>query len=49
MKNIFETLDNNYILFENKSINVIIDNSDKLWFNYNQLARSKCYDFKKLY
>ena len=40
MKNIFETLDNNYILFENKSINVIIDNSDKLWFNYNQLARS---------
>ena len=38
MKNIFETLDNNYILFENKSINVIIDNSDKLWFNYNQLA-----------
>ena len=47
MKNIFETLDNNYILFENKSINVIIDNSDKLWFNYNQLARSIGYSDPK--
>ncbi len=47
MKNILETLDENYILFENKSINVIIDNSDKLWFNYNQLAKSIGYSDPK--
>jgi len=33
MTNIFETLDENYILFENKIIIVIIYNSEKLWFN----------------
>lgn len=37
MKNIFETLEENYILFENTIINVIIDNSDKIWFNAKQL------------
>ena len=47
MKNILETLDENYILFENISINVIIDNSDKLWFNYNQLAKSIGYSDPK--
>ena len=30
MKNIFETLENNYILFEKVKIFVIIDNSDKI-------------------
>ena len=40
MKNIFETLDENYILFEKTMINVIIDNTDKIWFNANQLAKS---------
>jgi len=37
MKNIFETLEENYILFENSIIIVIIDNSDKIWFNAKQL------------
>ena len=40
MKNIFETLDENYITFDKFIINVIIDNSDKIWFNANQLATS---------
>ena len=40
MKNIFETLDENYILFDKTIINVIIDNSDKLWFNSGQLSRA---------
>ncbi len=30
MVNIFETLDENYIVFEDKIINIIIDNYDKL-------------------
>ena len=40
MKNIFETLDKNYILFEDKVINVIIDNTDKLWFNANMITKA---------
>ena len=40
MKNILETLDENYILFENTIITVIIDNSDKLWFNSGQLSKA---------
>ena len=40
MKNIFETLDENYITFDKFIINVIIDNSDKIWFNANQLTKS---------
>ena len=39
MSHIFNTLDENYILFENKKINVIIDNLDVLWFNAGQLAK----------
>ena len=40
MKNIFETLEDNYILFEKVKIIVIIDNSDKIWFNSKQLTQS---------
>lgn len=40
MKNIFETLEENYITFDKTTINVIIDNSDKIWFNANQLTKS---------
>lgn len=40
MKNIFETLENNYILFEKVKIIVIIDNSDKIWFNSKQLTKT---------
>ena len=47
MKNIFETLDENYILFENAKINVIIDNIDKIWFNANQLTGAIGYKDKK--
>ena len=38
MKNIFETLDENYILFEKIKINIIIDNTDKIWFNGKELT-----------
>jgi prophage antirepressor-like protein len=38
MKNIFETLDENFILFESSMINVIIDNNDKIWFGAKQLT-----------
>jgi prophage antirepressor-like protein len=40
MVNIFETLDENYIVFEDKIINIIIDNTDKLWFNANQITKA---------
>ena len=40
MNNIFETLDENYILFGNIVISVIIDNSDKLWFNSQQITKA---------
>jgi prophage antirepressor-like protein len=47
MKNIFETLNENYILFENCTIEVIIDNTDKLWFNSRQLAKAIGYSDPK--
>jgi hypothetical protein len=34
---IFETFENNYILFEK---NKIIDNNDKIWFNSKQLTKA---------
>jgi prophage antirepressor-like protein len=37
MKTIFETLDENYISFDKTKINVIIDNSDKIWFCAREL------------
>jgi prophage antirepressor-like protein len=47
MKNIFETLNENYILFENSIISVIIDNNDKLWFNSRELAKAIGYSDPK--
>jgi prophage antirepressor-like protein len=38
MKNIFETLDENYILFGQIKIHIIIDNTDKIWFNGKELT-----------
>jgi prophage antirepressor-like protein len=35
MESIFKTLDENYIKFENKTIHVIIDNDNLIWFNAN--------------
>jgi len=43
MTNIFDTLEENYIKFENSTIQVIIDNNDKLWFKANDLANSLGY------
>lgn len=37
-KNIFSTLEHNYIDFENTKINVIIDKKENIWFNANQIA-----------
>ena len=33
MSNIYETLENNYIVYEKKMIHVLIDDDDKVWFN----------------
>ena len=50
MPNIFDTLEENYIKFENSIIQVIIDNDDKLWFRANDLASSLGYlDYKRRY
>lgn len=38
MTTIFESLYENHIVFEGKSIKVIIDDNDKIWFNANELA-----------
>lgn len=38
--NIYETLYENYIVFEKNTISVIIDNTDKLWFNGNELTKA---------
>jgi len=40
MKNIFETLDENYILFDKIKISIIIDNSDKIWFGCKEILTS---------
>lgn len=40
MKNIFETLEENYILFDKIRISVIIDNSDKIWFGCKEILSS---------
>ena len=36
----FETLDENYILFDKIKINIIIDNSDKIWFSCKEILSS---------
>jgi prophage antirepressor-like protein len=40
MKNIFETLDENYILFDKIKIHIIIDNTDKIWFSCKEILSS---------
>jgi prophage antirepressor-like protein len=37
----------NYILFENYNIDIIIDNTNKIWFNSRQLAKAIGYIDKK--
>jgi prophage antirepressor-like protein len=34
------TIENNYIKFENNTIHIIIDNNNKLWFNANDSAKA---------
>jgi prophage antirepressor-like protein len=43
MTTIFESLYENYIIFEKKSIKVIIDDNDKVWFNANELTSALGY------
>jgi prophage antirepressor-like protein len=47
MASILDTLDENYLKFENKLINVIIDNDNNAWFNANQIASALGYDAPK--
>jgi len=39
MTAIFETLNENFIIFEKNKIGVIIDDNDKIWFNGNELTK----------
>lgn len=43
MNNIFNTLDDNYILYGKQKITVIIDDNDDIWFNAKQTAKSLGY------
>lgn len=43
MNNIFKTLDENYIKFENDIIHVIIDKHDVIWFLANDVAKALGY------
>jgi prophage antirepressor-like protein len=38
MSTIFESLYKNHIVFEGKTITVIIDDNDKVWFHANDMA-----------
>ena len=40
MTAIFETLNENFIIFEKNKIGVIIDDNDKIWFNGNELTKA---------
>jgi len=40
MTTIFESLNENYIIFEKNKIGVIIDDNDKIWFNGNELTKA---------
>ena len=48
MNEIFSTLDENYIMFEDKKITVIIDNDNNIWFNANESAKALEYANPKL-
>jgi prophage antirepressor-like protein len=47
MASIFETLDDNYIIFEQKIIHIIVDTDDRLWFNANDVAIALGYEKPK--
>ena len=47
MTTIFETLHDNYIMFEQYNINIIIDSNDNLWFNANDLTNALGYNKPK--
>ena len=40
MTAIFETLNENFIIFEKNKIGIIIDDNDKIWFNGNELTKA---------
>lgn len=43
MSEIYESLDKNYIIFENKTIRIIIDKNEEIWFNGNDTAEALGY------
>lgn len=44
---IFETLQQNYIIFESNRINIIIDINEIIWFNANEITKSLGYKYTK--
>ena len=47
METFYENLENNTIKFENKDINVIIDDLDIVWFNANEITIALGYIYPK--
>ena len=43
MTEIYGMLDKNYVKFENKTIRVIIDDNEEVWFNANETAEALGY------
>lgn len=43
MSEIYESLDKNYIIFEKKTIRIIIDKNEGIWFNGNETAEALGY------
>jgi prophage antirepressor-like protein len=44
MTTIFETLHENHIIFENHTINIIIDSNDVVWFKAHDLTKALGYN-----
>ncbi len=47
MEKIFETLDENYIEFENNKIDIVVDNNEEFWFNAKQTTLALGYSDTK--
>ena len=48
MNDMFKNLENNTIQFEKKTINIIIDNDEIIWFNGNEISTSLGYKHPKI-
>lgn len=47
MTELLDTIDKNYLKFENNLINIIVDNDNNAWFNANEIAIALGYTYPK--